>query len=404
MAYSKQNWEYGASGNTPLNPNRLGHIEDGIYNNQNMEILDATDTAPTTFSNGDKYFNTTDNKIYVANNNAWEVLENAVRGIIYIVPSKQKTFYFTGTELISVGGGGGGDSTPIGAMVYFPTAIAPDNWLKCDGSLVLRSEYPELFAVLGISHNEPTDTDSTKFRLPNVKGRTIVGVDPNDSDFNDVGIKLGEKTHKLTADEIPPLNIYSAGDTIGGNMAYIIEYDGYTGGGIGVIPIAKTKLNDNQPHNNLQPLLTEYCYIKAFKDVPLEEEAEVVNTESDSTKKVYGCNYVNNNFESKPVVLYENASGTSGDITLSDSVVNYKYIEIYFKDNNGNSPNSIKFRGSGIICLSTYEYSNNIYLRVSSYVLSGSSLTFNGGKYHEIATGNELVGNYLKIYQVVGYK
>ena len=35
-------------------------------------------------------------------------------------------------------------------------------------------------------------------------------------------------------------------------------------------------------------------------------------------------------------VLYNNTSGTNGTVTLSDSVANYDYLVIYFKNSNGN--------------------------------------------------------------------
>ena len=32
-----------------------------------------------------------------------------------------------------------------------------------------------------------------------------------------------------------------------------------------------------------------------------------------------------------PIVLYDNESGSTGNITLNDSIANYKYITIYYK-------------------------------------------------------------------------
>ena len=37
----------------------------------------------------------------------------------------------------------------------------------------------------------------------------------------------------------------------------------------------------------------------------------------------------------KPVVLYDNSTGSNGTITLNDSVTNYSYIEIYYRSNDG---------------------------------------------------------------------
>ena len=96
---------------------------------------------------------------------------------------------------------GGGESDKIGVIKMFGGSTAPDGWLICDGSLISRTEYSGLFNVIGTSYNLETDTDDTKFRLPNLKGRVPVGLDSEDTDFNTLGKTGGEKTHKLKIDE-----------------------------------------------------------------------------------------------------------------------------------------------------------------------------------------------------------
>jgi microcystin-dependent protein len=67
-------------------------------------------------------------------------------------------------------------SVPIGAAIpwFSAAAIIPANYLLCDGSTVLRTEYPELFEVLGITWNKAGDDDSV-FRLPDLRGRLVLG-------------------------------------------------------------------------------------------------------------------------------------------------------------------------------------------------------------------------------------
>lgn len=84
-------------------------------------------------------------------------------------------------------------------------------------------------------------------------GKTLVGLDTSDSDFNLIGKTGGEKTHTLVADEIPPLNIFAPGELSGQNFAYLNNYDGTNGSSIGTTPIGKTKLTPAVPHNILQP-------------------------------------------------------------------------------------------------------------------------------------------------------
>lgn len=97
------------------------------------------------------------------------------------------------------------------------------------------------------------------------KGRTLVGVDPEDEDFNEVEKTGGEKMHILTIDETPKHRhekLYSSNGkerkagygstgthtgTLNENTATDFESlnTGYTGG--------------DQAHNNLPPYIT--CYI-----------------------------------------------------------------------------------------------------------------------------------------------
>jgi len=55
--------------------------------------------------------------------------------------------------------------------------------------------------------------------------------------------------------------------------------------------------------------------------------SEITNEYSTSTGIGYSANYVNS---LQPKVLYENATGTDSEITLSDNYSNYSYIEVYY--------------------------------------------------------------------------
>lgn len=107
------------------------------------------------------------------------------------------------------------------------------------------------------------------------KGRTLVGVDESQSEFNIVKKEGGEKTHKLSIAEmpnhthdiyqdngsgrkdIPVYGQYSDLNNVGFmNFRYTCNYE-YTQGGQG--KFYNTDNGGNQSHNNLQPYLT--CYI-----------------------------------------------------------------------------------------------------------------------------------------------
>lgn len=93
------------------------------------------------------------------------------------------------------------------------------------------------------------------------KGRTLVGVDTNDTNFNTVKKTGGEKIHTLTINEIPS---HSHGFTSG--VANVVGnglsnnspcYWNANNNGLGTTQISPT--GGSQAHNNLQPYFT--CYI-----------------------------------------------------------------------------------------------------------------------------------------------
>lgn len=90
-------------------------------------------------------------------------------------------------------------------------------------------------------------------------GRTIVGVDPEDADFDTVEETGGEKTHTLTVEEMPS-HRHMIGQTYSG---YRLYQDGSAPNGIytGYATSEPTDyVGGGQAHNNLQPYITCYMF------------------------------------------------------------------------------------------------------------------------------------------------
>lgn len=90
-------------------------------------------------------------------------------------------------------------------------------------------------------------------------GKTIVGVDSGDSNFNTVEKTGGESTHTLTVSEMPshthtpsPQVVSTTGPSNGF----------YYGSGIAAVPpfVATTSTGSDGAHNNLQPYITLYMW------------------------------------------------------------------------------------------------------------------------------------------------
>lgn len=84
----------------------------------------------------------------------------------------------------------------IGSIVPFAGSILPNGYLLCDGSSVSRTDYTELFSVIGTKFG--SGDGSTTFNVPNLNGRLAIG-QSNDHLFASSG---GEETHALTTGEI----------------------------------------------------------------------------------------------------------------------------------------------------------------------------------------------------------
>ena len=70
-------------------------------------------------------------------------------------------------EVKRFGGSSGG--TPVGTIIMYAANTVPDGYLLCDGSAVSRTDYAELFKVIGTTWG--TGNGSTTFNLPNAVGR-----------------------------------------------------------------------------------------------------------------------------------------------------------------------------------------------------------------------------------------
>lgn len=100
--------------------------------------------------------------------------------------------------------------TPLGMVETWAGTAVPDGYALCEGQQLKQSEYPELYAAIGSAFNNGTDCNGRKlsttagyFRLPDLRGRFVVGYNPNDGDYNEFGAAGGEKTHTLSVDEMP---------------------------------------------------------------------------------------------------------------------------------------------------------------------------------------------------------
>jgi microcystin-dependent protein len=278
MAYQKQIYQDGV---TEYTEELFEHMDDGIFGAYPVQLIAISDTAPSQCVKDDKYYNTNTKKIYTATGtNTWgSIGVNPTQNTLYIDSTNKSTYFYDGSDLISVGGGAGGESLKIGTIVPFAGSTIPDGYLTCDGTAVSRTTYSDLFAVIGTTYG--AGDGSTTFNLPNLKGRVPAGLDSNDTDFDTLGETGGSKELQEHSHTLYGYHYVSSGGSEGG----------HTSGGNITDAQFSTNTSGTGNSGNLQPYIVVNYIIKATKTTPIQ--AEVVNTQSNSTTDAYSCKYVN---------------------------------------------------------------------------------------------------------------
>ena len=104
--------------------------------------------------------------------------------------------------------------------------------------------------------------------------------------------------------------------------------------------------------------------------------------------------------------LYDNSSGTTGTVNLSDSVANYKWLEICFNDMstqrvyepNGKAPT---------LCTMNSDIYNTVYFKQSRLYISGNTMTVQSSLSAWASNDTSMTTrniNEIPIYKVIGYK
>lgn len=367
-----------------------------------LELLTVSIVAPTECKAGDKYYNTIDKKIYTATeDNIWGTDgTEPLQEYLYIDLGNKNLYYYDGTNFNSYGGGsGGGDTLPIGTIVPYGSDVVPDNYLLANGQLVSRTDYSELFNIIGTTYGE--GDGSTTFALPDYRGRVPVGKDSDDTDFDTLG-----NTGGGTAKD----KIKVAGSNYGLTDITIVTGTGY--GGQGLVSVTKnTSENAQSLEDNgidfMPPYVVTNFIIKAKMTVAIE--GEIIQEDGTASEtNVYSSVAMDNKIQSlKRVTLYENASGTNTTLTLNDSVANYEDIEIFYKSND-NAYSSVKVNNANnknivLINMTPNTTNNVLYVKATVVKAQNNSITVVDGL-EGYGSGGITTGNKNYILKVVGYK
>ena len=158
---------------------------------------------------------------------------------------------------------------PLGIVKIFAGTTVPTGYLLCDGTAyTVDGDYANLYAAIGTAFNTTADKDGHAytttagyFRVPDLRGRFVVGQNASDTDYNNFGKAGGKKTHRLTVEEMPShSHTYQKANENVNN----VKHDGYDSiVSISYSSEATSTVGGNQAHENRPPYYVLAYIIKA---------------------------------------------------------------------------------------------------------------------------------------------
>lgn len=114
----------------------------------------------------------------------------------------------------------------------------------------------------------------------------------------------------------------------------------------------------------------------------------------------------------KGIVLYDNSSGNNGTITLNDSLSNYEFIEIFYRNNDNylESKKVYKPNGKYTTLMSFTGMTNTaVYVKFKVIKMNDKTISTESTRYREFLLADSGIGswkqsNYIYITKVIGYK
>lgn len=137
----------------------------------------------------------------------------------------------------------------VGDVKFGTWSVMPDNMLACDGSTYNRVDYQKLYEVMDAEYI----IDANQFRVPDLRGRSIIGAGQGAGLSNRViGQSGGSETVQLTISEMP------SHDHSTSQYSPNIDVEGAgvpdpSAVGLPKLPDSTGDRGGDQPHENMSP-------------------------------------------------------------------------------------------------------------------------------------------------------
>lgn len=200
-------------------------------------------------------------------------------------------------------------SVPIGCIIPFSGSTIPVGFLLCDGSEVSKTDYADLYAVVGDTYG--TATDTTKFKLPDLRDRFVQGANGNLGTSKTAG--LPNITGKFYHDTNAKAGL-SGAFTYEGTGRQNLMNDTPTNSGLITFDASKSNPIYNNSDTVQPPSVCLNFVIKAEKisDQYADAVGALIDDSSVSADKVWSSEKVNNS--TIPYVLID----TTKDIDFNE--------------------------------------------------------------------------------------
>ena len=153
----------------------------------------------------------------------------------------------------------------IGSIVSFAGSTIPDNYLVCDGAAVSRTDYADLYSVIGDRYG--SGDGSTPFNVPNLSGLTTLGTDAAYA-LGAVGSRNVYNGRTSTAmTRTTSLTVADHDATACTMSGAVTAHDAF----------ATDSAGDGSAHNNMMPYMALTYIIRALPDLPPGERMVLFN-------------------------------------------------------------------------------------------------------------------------------